>query len=109
MTKRTILLLFPLLSGATLLAQGPRPGPGFGPRGRGFGMGPGLGHAVITGAPYSATETVSTLQTLANGNTITHQNVTQVYRDSQGRTRTERTITPPGESAFTQIEIMDPV
>jgi hypothetical protein len=72
-------------------------------------MGPGFGHAVITGAPYSATETVSTVQTLASGNTITHQNVTQVYRDSQGRTRTERTITPPGEAAFTQIEIMDPV
>lgn len=112
MTKKTILLFVPVLSGAALLAQGPPPGPGFGPRGRGFGMGPGLGHAVVTGAPYSATETVSTVQTLANGNTITHQDVRQVYRDSQGRMRIERTITPPaesGKSAFTEIEIMDPV
>jgi hypothetical protein len=73
-------------------------------------MGPG--HAVVTGAPYSATETVSTVQTLANGNTITHQDVRQVYRDSQGRIRIERTITPPtgsGKSAFTEIEITDPV
>jgi hypothetical protein len=75
-------------------------------------MGPGPGHALVTGAPYSATETVATVQTLGNGNTITHQNVTLVYRDSLGRTRTERTITPPaasGKSAFTEIEISDPV
>jgi hypothetical protein len=116
MTKKTILLVIPLLSGAALVAQGPPPGPGFGPRGRGFGMGPGLGpgfgRALVTGAPYSATETVSTVQTLANGNTITHKNVTQVYRDSQGRMRTETTITPPpesGKSAFTEIVISDPV
>ena len=112
MTNKTILLFVPLLSGAALLAQGPRPGPGFGPLGRGFGMRPGLGHTVVTGAPYSATETVSTVQTLANGNTITHQNVTQVFRDSQGRTRTETAITPPPGSSrnpFTEIVIADPV
>jgi hypothetical protein len=112
MTKKTILLIVPVLSGAALLAQGPPPGPGFGPRGHGFGMGRGPGHALVTGAPYSATETVSTVQTLANGNTITHQDVRLVYRDSQGRMRTERTITPPpgsGKSAFTEIEISDPV
>lgn len=112
MTKKTLLLFIPALSGIALLAQGPPPGPGFGPRGRGFGMGPGPGHALVTGQPYSATETVSTVQTLANGNTITHQDVRQVYRDSAGRMRVERTITPPagsGKSAFTEIEIMDPV
>jgi hypothetical protein len=112
MTTKTILLFVPVLSGAALLAQGPPPGPGFGPRGRGFGMGPGRGHALVTGAPYSATETVSTIQTLASGNTITHQDVRQVYRDSDGRVRTERTVTPPagsGKSAFTAIEISDPV
>jgi len=112
MTKKTILLFIPVLSGAALLAQGPPPGPGFGPRGRGFGMGAGPGRAIVTGAPYSATESVSTVQTLANGNTITHQDVRQVYRDSQGRMRTERTVTPPpgsGKNAFTEIEISDPV
>src|SRR5579883_1100324 len=109
MTKKTILFFISLMSGAALLAQGP---PGFGPRGRGFGIGLGPGRAVVTGAPYSGTETVTTVQTLANGNTITHQNSIQVYRDSQGRTRIERTITPPpdsGRSAFTEIEISDPV
>ena len=112
MTRKTILLFVPVLSGVALVAQGPPPGPGFGPRGRGFGMGPGAGRALVTGAPYSATETVSTVQTLATGNTITHQDVRQVYRDSQGRTRMERTITPPAgsdKSAFTEIEISDPV
>jgi hypothetical protein len=66
----------------------------------------------VTGAPYSGTETTSTVQTLASGNTITHQNTTQVYRDSQGRTRTEITITPPadsGKSPFTEIVISDVV
>ncbi len=112
MIRKTILLFIPLFSGAALLAQGPPPGPGFGPRGRGFGMGAGVGRMVVTGAPYSGTETISTVQTLANGNTITHKNVTQVYRDSQGRTRTETTITPPagsGRSPFTEIVITDPV
>lgn len=113
--KKTLLLFIPLVSGV-LLAQGPPPGPGFGPRGRGFGLGPGgpggPGHAVVTGEPYSGTETVTTLQTLASGNTITHKNSTVVYRDSQGRTRTETTITPPaasGKSAFTEVVILDPV
>jgi hypothetical protein len=100
---------------AALVAQGPPPmgpRPDFG-RGRGFGMamGPGSGK-VITGHPYSGTETLSTVQTLAGGNTITHQSVKQVYRDSEGRTRVERTITPPpgsSQSSFTEAVITDPV
>jgi hypothetical protein len=67
---------------------------------------------VVTGAPYSGTETTSTIQTLASGNTITHQNTTLVYRDSEGRTRMESTITPPadsGKSPFTEIVINDVV
>jgi hypothetical protein len=111
--KKTILLFIVSAAGAVLLAQGPPPGPGFGPRGREFGRGPGgPGRAIVTGAPYSGTETTSTVQTLASGNTITHQNTTQVYRDSQGRTRTETTITPPadsGKSPFTEIVINDVV
>jgi hypothetical protein len=112
--KKTILLLFIAMTGVALLAQGPPPGPGFGPRG--FGRGPGgpggVGRAIVTGAPYSGTETTSTVQTLASGNTITHQNINQVYRDSQGRTRIETTITPPadsGRSPFTEIVINDVV
>lgn len=113
--KRTILIVLFSSASMTLLAQGPPPmgGPGFGPRGgRGFGMGFGPGRAVVTGHPYSGTETTTTVQALASGNTITHVNTATVYRDSEGRTRIETTITPPpgsSRSAFTEIVIVDPV
>jgi hypothetical protein len=104
------------LCAVTLLAQGPPGGGRFGGPGGfrpgdfgGRGRGPG---AVITGAPYSATETVTRLQTLPNGNSISEKRQTLVYRDSQGRVRTEETITPPpssGKTAFTRITITDPV
>ncbi len=118
--KRTVLVLLFSSAGAILLAQGPpvpMGGPGFGPRGgggfgRARGMGLGPGHTVVTGHPYSGTETTTSVQTLAGGNTITHVNTAQVYRDSEGRTRIETTITPPpgsGKAPFTEIIIMDPV
>jgi hypothetical protein len=57
-------------------------------------MGPG-GHTV-TGAPYSGTEVTTTTQVLAGGNTIQSQHQSTVYRDSQGRMRTDTTVTHPG-------------
>jgi len=112
------LTLLPLCA-AVLLAQGPPPGGGPGGRGfggpRGFGGEPGRGlnaRAAVAGAPYSATETVTRLQTLQGGNTISTKELTQVYRDGQGRLRTEETVTPPassGQAPFTRITILDPV
>jgi hypothetical protein len=64
-------------------------GPG-GPGGM-MGMGPGMGRTV-TGAPYSAQEVVERTQTLPNGNVISRKTQTNVYRDSSGRVRTERTV-----------------
>jgi hypothetical protein len=52
------------------------------------------------------------MQTLTNGNTISTKQQTLVYRDSQGRMRTEETITPPAGSTkqpTTRITIVDPV
>jgi len=102
------LLLTLAASGAALvLAQGPPPGhrPG------GFGLphelmwaGPGS-HTPITGAPYSAVETRQVQQTLADGNQISHQDQSKVYRDTQGRIRMEHT-TPQGEA---RVAIFDPV
>src|SRR6201999_3630818 len=66
----------------------------------------------VTGAPYSATKTVMSQHVLSNGNQITRNEQSKVYRDGQGRTRTERTITPPassGKQPFTEITIVDPV
>jgi hypothetical protein len=75
-----------------------------------FGSGP-----PVTGQPYSAQQEMQSIQTLADGTHITN-GVHKVvfYRDSLGRTRTERTLLQPpataGKSApliFT--EISDPV
>ena len=91
------LIVLGLCAAATLLAQGPPPdrglghmGPG-GPGGMGMGMGLGMGRTV-TGAPYSAQEITEESQTLANGNVIARKVQVNVYRDSSGRVRTERTV-----------------
>jgi hypothetical protein len=66
----------------------------------------------VTGAPFSATETFQSQQTLASGNQITRTEESKIYRDGQARTRVERTITPPtssGKAAFTEVTITDPV
>ena len=89
---------FLLMPAVALFAQGPRGGGGpMGGRGMGMMGGP---QQVVSGAPYSAVEVVQTQETLADGNTIVHKLQSNVYRDSQGRDRTEETITPlPGKAA----------
>jgi hypothetical protein len=80
--------------------------------GRGPG-GPGGfpgGGAVVTGAPYSATEVVQSSETLADGNIIQRKRSSNVYRDSSGRVRTEETITPDastGKAPFQRVTILD--
>jgi hypothetical protein len=98
-----------LLPAFALMAQGPHGG-GFGPMGgRGMGM-MGGPQAVVAGAPYSAVEVVQTQETLADGNTIVHKRQSNVFRDSQGRVRTEETITPEassGKQPYTLTTILD--
>jgi len=81
--------------------------------GMGRGMGRGMGMArVVTGAPYSATEVRQFETRLADGNTINRTTQITHYRDSQGRTRTEETITPAatsGKQAYIRAFISDPV
>ena len=105
---RTTLLFCSLsLIAPLLIAQG-RPDHGFGIRGHAFGA----SKAPVTGAPYSGVETIQTQQLLANGNQINHSEQSNIYRDSQGRTRTERTVTPPassGKVSFTEVTLVDPV
>jgi len=123
--------MFALLSGAlavsvgTLRAQeppagAPPPDPmeqGGGPEGPrmeilGFGeMHPGK---VVTGAPYNAVAITETQQTLADGNTINRKVQAKVFRDSQGRTRREITLTGVGPlsttgASRTFVMIHDPV
>jgi hypothetical protein len=126
LTSRTLIGAGALLSAAMMLAQPPGPPPGgfrggrgpggpeFGGPGGGRGFGPGGRQPTVANAPYSAMETTVSTQTLANGNQITRNESTQVYRDSQGRVRTETTMTPrPGSAANAQartmVTIFDPV
>lgn len=64
---------------------GPGRGPG-GPRGM-------HGGKVVTGAPYSATVTNTSVKTLADGNVIQRTTTGTVARDAQGRTYSQETIT----------------
>ncbi|HKD83885.1 MAG TPA: hypothetical protein VKB58_03975 [Terriglobales bacterium] len=73
----------------------------------------GLGHKVVTGAPMTATITVTHDTTLSDGNSIHTENQSTEYRDSQGRVRREvpfKLVTPAtGATEGTMIIIMDPV
>src|SRR5271156_6479158 len=101
-----------LLSGAGIQAQDaasappPPPAPG-----HGFGHGPGrdeirflgfeagLGDKVVTGAPFSASFTTESTETLADGNQIKHTSTGTIARDSQGRTRGDMTLPAFGPMA----------
>ncbi len=94
-----------LLSGVGVRAQdaasAPPPPP---PPGHGFGHGPGrdeirflgfeagLGDKTVTGAPFSASFSTETTETLADGNQIKHTSTGTIARDSQGRTRRDMTL-----------------
>ncbi len=66
----------------------------------------------VMGAPYSGEQIQEQVQTLSDGTHITqmHMNI-KVYRDSQGRTRTERPLVmlPNAEGSPLLVEIADPV
>jgi hypothetical protein len=72
------------------------------------------GGKVVTGAPFSATATSETTQTLQDGTTIHRTSSTVLYRDSQGRSRKEVTLSGFGPleasgKPRTMISISDPV
>ena len=109
-----------LLIAGTFRAQQPPPPPGRGPAGpfaerielMGFeGLNPGK---VVKGAPFSATASSETTQTLQDGTTIHRTTSSTLYRDSQGRSRRETTLSGFGPlqtsgKARTMITIGDPV
>jgi hypothetical protein len=47
---------------------------------------------VVKGKPYSADTSTEAVQTLPDGNHISHRTVSKFYRDSEGRTRREETF-----------------
>jgi hypothetical protein len=104
------------VTAASLFAQGPGPGRHMGPMGdfslvrAEFGM----ANKVVPGAPYSAQAVTQFTQTLANGDHIQRNTTAQVSRDSQGRTRTERSFgalgsLSDGRGSGRSVIIFDPV
>jgi hypothetical protein len=76
-----------------------------------MGMVPGM---VVTGKPYTADAVTESTQMLADGNRITQRNEMRVYRDGEGRTRREQTLSglgvwQPANEPTTTITIHDPV
>lgn len=90
------------------------PGGPVGPRMEILGFGEMHPGKVVTGAPYSAVAVTESKQTLADGNVIDRKVQSNIYRDSQGRTRRETTFTGVGPLAAsgqprTMVSIHDPV
>ncbi|HVV46164.1 MAG TPA: hypothetical protein VHC72_13210, partial [Bryobacteraceae bacterium] len=105
-------LMIVLLSAAAAFAQGRGPGGPGGPGGFGFGRGMEMGGRVVTGAPYSGVETLTTQEKFADGNTVNTSRSTQRARDGQGRTYSSQSITPAastGKAPYTRTTIIDPV
>jgi hypothetical protein len=69
---------------------------------------------VVKGAPYTATATTQSTQTLSDGNRIVQNSTANLARDTQGRTRREETLKNVGPwattgEAPTLVFINDPV
>lgn len=74
---------------------------------RGIGMMPGMGGEPVQNAPVSARTTNRMVRELCDGNRIVHEQVTLIYRDTDGRFRREHST---GGSSFRKmIMITDPV
>lgn len=70
--------------------------------------------APVKGAPYSAESVTETVQTLGDGNRIVHSSKSQIYRDSEGRSRREHSLNAIGPwvsatEAEQIVSINDPV
>ncbi len=102
-----------LIVTVSVFAQGPRhrgPGGDFALERAEFG----ISNKVVQGAPYSAQATTQFTQALANGDHIQRTTTALVARDSQGRTRTERSFgaigaLSAGPGAGRTVMIFDPV
>ena len=59
--------------------------------------------------PYTAKQTTTRVQTLADGTHITTVTTAQIWRDADGRMRTETINTPTNGTPYRFISIYDPV
>jgi hypothetical protein len=78
--------------------------------GIGGGIAIGAGPREIRGVPFSADVTTEITRALADGNRIHQENHGKMYRDSEGRTRTENSTNRlPDGQAWEFVFIKDPV
>ena len=94
--------------------QGPEGAPMPPPRDFVFIASENFGGKIVKNAPYSAESVTEVVQTLADGNRIVNKITSQVYRDSEGRTRRDQTLKGFGpigssEEPLQTIFINDPV
>lgn len=73
-----------------------------------------FGGKVVKGAPYSAEAVTESVQVLGDGNRIVNKFTSNVYRDSEGRTRREQTlrglgVLGTGNEPLQTVFIHDPV
>jgi hypothetical protein len=104
------------LAAASLFAQGPDRHQGAGPGDFDLVRAEfGMSRKVVQGAPYSAQAVTQFTQTLSNGDHIQRTSSATMARDSQGRTRVERSLAAVGALSATEgghsraIMIHDPV
>ncbi len=108
MIKPRYSIALPLILSMAAFGQPAAPGvgrrdPGLAPPGSGdfaFVRGEfGITNQVVQGAPYTADSITEFTRTLADGNRIQRTTTSFVARDSEGRTRTERTLATIGPLA----------
>lgn len=102
--RRSLIFISALLIGGMGSAVQAQRGFGF-PGGFGGGMG-----KVVTGEPYTATVTTTSVEKLVNGTTISHTSTITEARDNEGRTY--RCVTTPASGSSTgstRTSVMDPV
>jgi hypothetical protein len=122
MEEKNMLMRLSIISAAALVATGlfaQVPGRhGGGPGGGDFALMRaefGISNKVVQGAPYSAQAVTQFTQTLANGDHVQRTMTASIARDSQGRTRVDRSISGVGALSATAggqaraIMIHDPV
>jgi hypothetical protein len=107
--QRTLILT--LLAGSTAFAQSESNHIFISSGGIGGGL--RMSDAPVPGAPYSATITNESVQTLADGNRIVQTSTGTTARDSMGRTRKDATLPPIGNMSPADaphlVFIQDPV
>src|SRR5579872_5143488 len=97
MMSNGLLVVCLALAMAAQAQNAPPPGRGRGPRFLGAEAGP-LGR-VVKNAPFSADSITESTQTLADGNHIRQSTTSRIFRDSEGRTRTEQSLAGLGALA----------